>query len=455
MPESRRRLLHAAVLTLVFSLALTVRVWDISRHFWLLADQIRDWGIVQGSFASLPFVGPPTHVHGYTIGPAFYWILWGIRVVFGPWFDNLPHGGGIGQATLQSAADTLLFVGVWRRSQSVWLALTAAVVIVTASYDLCLAAVVWNPMVGLLLAKTATALVLLDWHRGSTMRTALTAAAAWSAVHAYTGAIFVAVGVLGAIVLDPIWRGEGARARRHALVVVLVVAALQLPLVLHQMARRFGDPAMAAVTGSVGEILSGGASPRFAASVAGYGAAFTFIEVQPLDAPWFVWVLAACGVLLAIRFRRDPALLLVTLVPQILAMAGYAFFLSGLDNYYYYSLMPAAVLTVLLGATAFLPPRLVQVTGVALLAGALAVVPARIRFATTLHHMPQYGALVDGSRKMARLGRPMRAVRTEFDLPVTSDSEFLFTILGGRIDPQSPWIGTIAADGGVSYRKVE
>jgi len=66
----------------------------------MLADQIRDWSIALEPFWRLPLVGSPTHVHGYTIGPAFYWILWAIRVVIGPFFENLPHAGGIGQAAL-------------------------------------------------------------------------------------------------------------------------------------------------------------------------------------------------------------------------------------------------------------------------------------------------------------------------------------------------------------------
>ena len=84
--------------TLVFAATLAMRVDGITQHFWLLGDQIRDWAIALRPFSELPLVGPPTHVGGYTIGPAFYWILWLLRVLFGPWFDNLPHAGGIGQA---------------------------------------------------------------------------------------------------------------------------------------------------------------------------------------------------------------------------------------------------------------------------------------------------------------------------------------------------------------------
>src|SRR5438105_10467986 len=96
---------RVALFALTFVLTLAVRVWDVQRHFWMLGDQIRDWSIALGPLARLPLVGPPTHVRGYTIGPAFYWILWTIRVTVGPWFHNLPHAGGIGQAILQSAAD--------------------------------------------------------------------------------------------------------------------------------------------------------------------------------------------------------------------------------------------------------------------------------------------------------------------------------------------------------------
>lgn len=38
--------------------------------------------------------------------------------------------------------------------------------------------------------------------------------------------------------------------------------------------------------------------------------------------------------MVAIRYRRDPSLLAMTLVPQALAIVGYSLFLAGLDHYY-------------------------------------------------------------------------------------------------------------------------
>ena len=80
------RFLKPAVLALTFAATLAIRIQGIERHFWLLGDQIRDWSIALGPLTRLPLVGPPTHIGGYTIGPAFYWIIWLIRIIFGPGF---------------------------------------------------------------------------------------------------------------------------------------------------------------------------------------------------------------------------------------------------------------------------------------------------------------------------------------------------------------------------------
>ena len=442
---------------LTFALTLFLRVRGISRHFAMLGDQIRDWGIALGPFSDLPLVGPATHVGGYTIGPAFYWILWAIRVTVGPWFSNLPHAGGIGQAIVQSAADALLLVAIWRRTGSVWIALAAVILIATAPHDLALAALVWNPMMGSALAKIATALVLLGWPFRSMIGVAVTAAVAWSAVHSYTGAIFTTLGVFISIPAGLFFRGERARAARSAAVIVLVVAVLQVPLAVYQLSPHAPGPAMGAVTGSVGRILAGQARPQFVGSWNGFSAAFTFIQGAPWHQyGWLVWMLVACAVIVAARHRHDPALLAVTILPLALAVIGYAFFVGpAYEAYYYLSLMPAAVLTVLLGLTAMPSPRIAQAVAVSLAIAAFAIAPARVRFAATLPRMPEYGPLLDGSRQLVERAFPVRAIRTEFPLPPTADPEFLYSILGGRIEPSSHLTALITRDGQVSYQSVK
>jgi hypothetical protein len=446
--------LELVAAVLVFGCTLTIRAWGISTRFQLLGDQIRDWSIALGSFADLPLVGPATHVHGYTIGPAFYWILWAIRVTVGPWFQNLPHAGGIGQAALQSGADALLLVAIWRRTGQVWIALAAIVVIATAPFDLSLSALVWNPVMGSTLAKVATALVLLDWHRGSLARVVITSVVAWSAVHAYTGAVFVTASVFAAALADPLLRRERRVASRNLLVIAVVIAVLQVPYLAHQVAHRFADPAMDAVTGSVARILNGSEQTEFAKSEAGYVRAFDGIEIAPWQFAFTAWVLLAAAVVVAVRYRRDAAMLLTMLLPPLLALVGYAFFLGALDNYYYLSLMPAAVLTIALSVTAMPSARIARGVSIALLIVALAIVPTRLRYAMTLHQMPEYGAIVKASRVIARRGMPVRAIRTDFQLAPTNDPEFVYRILGGRIDHASPWIAVITLKGDVVYRNM-
>jgi len=448
------RTVRIAIFALTFVFTLTIRIWGIGTHFLLLGDQMRDWAIAMRSLTDLPLIGPPTHVHGYTVGPAFYWILWAIRVCVGPW-SNLPHAGGIGQAALQSAADTLLLAAIWRRTQSPWIAIATVVVLATAPFDLALGAVIWNPVMGSTLAKMATAVVLLDWHRRSPAAVALTAALAWSAVHVYTGAIYVAVSVFCALLADPFARGDRRQVRQNALLMAIAVALLQLPYVIHQVTTRFGDSAMSAVTGSVWRILSGSDLPEFAKSVAGYAAAFNTIQVTPWQVPLSGALLLICGGIVAVRYRRDPVFLIMMLVPQITAIVGYALFLGALDGYYYLSLMPAAVMTIVMGLTSIAPGRSARAIGIGLLLGALAIVPARLRLAATMFKMPEYRVLVDASRTLARRGQPIQKIQTEFKLPPTGDREFIYRLLGGRIDRQSPWIVVITAQGTFTYRKVD
>lgn len=439
---------------LVITLALgafMLRVWGVQNRFWMLEDQIRDWSIALRPFWDLPLVGSPTHVHGYTIGPAFYWILWAIRVVAGPFFDNLPHAGGIGQAALQTAADTLLMVAVWRRTGSPWIALTTFVLIVTSGYGLALSALVWNPTMGATLATAATALVLLNWHRGSLVRLGITAAVAWTSVHAYTGAVFAALCVLLALVVDS-WIADGrVAAAKAGGVVTAAVAALQLPYLAHQISQRFGDPAMSAVSGGVAEILSGRASPLWSQSVRGYLEAVRYSETAPWTFAYLGGLLIAGGVITTWKFRRDPALLIVILLPQAGAMLGYAFFLGGLDAYYYLSLMPAAVLTVLLPIAAVPWGRVRHVAGIAVLLAAAVTIPGRVHRSTTILRLPEYKVLVAASRTLRNMHQPLRAIVTDFTLPPSCDPDFLYRVLGGTMDRRSPWVAVISADGNIKY----
>src|SRR6185436_12300340 len=302
--------------------------------------------------------------------------------------------------------------------------------------------------------KLAVALVLLGWHRASVARLAVVAALAWSAVHVYSGAIFVTAGVFGALVSEPLVRRDWRAAGRAAATIALVVGALHVPYLVYQIQTRASDPAMGAVTGSLSRIVTGRDAPEVAKSLNGFASAFQFIQGFPWTIGWAPWLLLAADIVVAIRYRRDVALLMLVLAPQAAAIVGYALFLGALDHYYYIPVVPLAVVAIALAMTLPERPMVNHAIGIVLLLAIATVVPTRLRMAGRLHRMPEYAALERGSRRIAGMGQPMRAVRTAFPLQPTTDPEFLYRILGGRIDRSSPWMATIAGDGQVSYRQI-
>jgi hypothetical protein len=70
------------------------------------------------------------------------------------------------------------------------------------------------------------------------------------------------------------------------------------------------------------------------------------------------------------------------------------------------------------------------------------------------HQMWEYGPIVHASRVIVNRGTPVRGIRLDFTLPPTNDPEFVYRILGGRIDPASPWVAVILRSGEVTYRVV-
>ena len=378
----------------------------------------------------MPLVGPPTHVGGYTIGPAFYWILWAIRVSVGPWFDNLPHAGGIGQAMLQSAADTLLLAAVWYRTRSIGLALTAVVVLATAAYDLCLAPLVWNPVMGSTLAKAATALVLLDWPAKSSAKVALTAALAWSAVHAYTGAIFVAVGVFAALVLEPMTRRDRPTALRNAALIAAAVVILELPLLVFEMSNR-GPEAMGAVTDSLRQIATGHALPEVTKSVRGYAAAVIYrgargscrrgccscaVHSSRSDTAAIRFCWRSCS---APASPSSATRCFSTIRPLLLPLADAG---SRPDT------LPARRRS----------PSASPIAAGVLLVAAVALSPARMRYAASLHRC-RCGALVEGLEDRRRAGDHAGIV-TGFNSPRRAIHNSY--IRSWRPLDGSPWVGT-------------
>ena len=214
---------------------------------------------------------------------------------------------------------------------------------------------------------------------------------------------------------------------------------------------RFNAPALEAVTSSITDVASVRGQLRLGTSGAYYAFALTSIQGRPWSGTATGVLLLVCGAMVAFRYRREPTLMAIILLPQVAAIVGYAVWTGDLDTYYYMSLMPAAVITILLGATSLLPEPLALAGSIALVIVLLAVAPGRVQVATTMFRMPEYGKLVAGSREIVRRKLPMRSVTTAFPLAPTTDPTFIFRILGGRIDGAAEWRAQIQPDGRVTY----
>ena len=432
----------------VFAYLVIVRTHDISRSFWLLGDQIRDWTIALRPWHDLPLTGPPSSVGGASIGPVFYWVLWGIRQLVGPWTDNLPHAGGIGLSVIQSLADAVLLVALWHRT-SVWLALAVTLLVATAPQDLALTATIWNPPLAVAFTKIAIAATLLTAEAPSIAWTALTAACAWLAVQAHSSALFAAVSVLAVHPLRALLEQGWPSALKRAGVVTAVIALLQVPMLVHMIANPGERPLPGLVTSGVIYTFTHPTSLRPGASLIALSSATGFILFSRPESVAFA-VILVLAIAVVVWRRRDLTLVMVSVVPLVLATLGFATWQYGFDHYWYLTLMPSTALALLVAVTEWRPLP----TSVGLLVVVLALQPARVAEGRTIARLPEYRLLVDGSRAIRRHTAAVAAIRTGFPVPPATDREFLFRILGGQIREDAPLVATIGIDGRVTYTTV-
>jgi len=445
------RLWRIAAPAAVFAYLTFIRTRGISQTFWLLGDQILYWRIALGSWHEIPIGGGFSSVGGTTLGPVFFWTLWVIRHLVGPWTQNLPHAGGIGLGIIQSAADACLFAAIWKRFGAPLLALAVTLVVATAPYDMALTATIWNPPLSVALMKLSLAVVLFD--TGSSLRAQGTAtAAAMLAVQAHSSAIFVAGPLIASFTAREAFAQRWNRALRSAAVSAAVILLLELPFLINLAIHRSSGVAPVVVVDNLSYAVAHPQAIRPVASFRALANACAFILVRPWTFAWTGLVLVLSSLLTAWRLRRDLVLLCATVVPLVCTVAGFSFWQRPYDNYWYLVVAPSAALTVALALTAWRPAA--TVVAAALAVAAVAAQPARIADAMTIHRLPQYRPLVRGSVAIRRYTADVRSIRTEFTLPDSTDSTFLFRVLGGRVTPQAQYHATIGPTGSVTFTPV-
>lgn len=440
MPRTR-----VAVAVAVFGYVLLIRTYDIANTFLMLGEQTRDWTIALGGWNELPLTGAPSTAGGRGFGPVYYWLLWIGRHLVGPFTDNLPHAGGIVVALLQSAADTFLLIALWRRVH-ITLAITMVMFLASAPFDISISGVIWNPPVSAALVKMATALALCLGATPSTWKVAATAAAAWLAVQAHLSAIFVAAPLLAVLVAQPMISRQWQRAAGRAALVIAVLAVLQIPYAIAYL--RQPDAAI----GPSGALSSMAQAPsiRIARSYAAVVNTTGELLVRRRETWTFQLPVLIAALIVSVRWRKDLPAMAVSVGPILAATALFATWTRPYDSYWFLTATTAMVLTFGLAVAALPSPAAIQWTGTGLLVVVLLLQPLRIDQAKAFFSYPQYRAMRIGSIELARRAPVLRDIRVTFaGAHPTMDKYFMYTILGGRIDPASPQTAFVETDGRV------
>jgi hypothetical protein len=139
------------------------------------------------------------------------------------------------------------------------------------------------------------------------------------------------------------------------------------------------------------------------------------------------------------------SLICVTLIPLLGAVGSIFVLAARVRNYWFLTLAPSAALTVGLALTAWRPAASFVATALVLLI--MAAQPSRFEYATKINRLPEYGAIVRGSRDIRRRVAEVRRIETEFSLPPSTDRNFVYEILGGRVTQTAPYTATIERTG--------
>ena len=445
---SADRWAHARIVVplVVFVYLAILRTRNISETFGMLGDQILYWRIALRPWRDLPLGGGPSSVGGTTLGPAFMWTMWLIRHVVGPWTQNLPHAGGIGLSLIQSAADVILLVAIWKRFASLPLALAVTLAVATSPEELSISATIWNPPLALAFVKMTMALVLLgDGRNGSLWWTAGATATAVLAVQCHSSAVFFAAPVIASFTIRELSAKGRDRALKCASATAIVVLVLEAPFLVDVALHGGNRTSPTVVVGNVSYTVQNPGTLRPAAAFHALADASGAIVLSPWSFAWFGTLLVACAVVTAFRTRHDITVPCVTIVPLLAAVGAFSLWQLTFERYWFLTLAPSAALTIGLALTAWRPAASLVATFLVLLV--LAAQPSRFDDAKKINRLPEYGAIVRGSRDIRRRVAEVRSIETEFSLPPSTDRNVIYEILGGRVTQTAPYAATIERTG--------
>jgi hypothetical protein len=453
LSDVRSKVLIASILCLLLCLySFYFRTFQITEHFHLLGDQVRDWNWAMKPFSELPRVGTPTSQGGFCFGPVFYWTLWFIRITIGPFYENLPHSGGLGLAAIHSIADGILLLAILKRGIPIVASVAIMLLLVSSPFETALSGTIWNPGLSVSFVELATASFLMIPNAHWVLKTLVTSTAAWLAVQSHTQAIFFALSLLVYFIVEP-WIVAGWRpALQRLLIIIAVIGVLQIPYATeinkrHDISRE-----------QVGIVATSFTKPSLHpyASFTALVNALAELFGPHLSRTVVIGLILVAGGALLFAYRMHHEILAVALLPLFLVWLGYSFLSVGtLYTYWYMNLMASFVLLILFGFTKSRFPILDKVSpllGVFLLLLAFVSQPARLAMRAQSTSYPYYAAIVRGAKEIVRNGTPVRSVIPP-SFPNEVEPAYLVRWLGGRVEQSADLIATIGVDGSVTYQK--
>jgi hypothetical protein len=455
--EVRFEGLIAFILCLLLSLySFYFRTFQVTEHFHLLGDQVRDWNWALRPFRELPRVGTPTSQGGYCLGPIFYWTLWFIRITIGPFYENLPHAGGIGLAAIHSIADGILLLAILKRGIPIIMSVAIMLVFVSSPFETSLSGTIWNPGLSVSFVELAIALFLMIPNSHWALKTLVTSTAAWFAVQSHTQAIFFALSLLVYLIVEP-WIVAGLRhALKRLVIIIPVIVVLQIPYFTeinkhHDISQeQFGI-----VATSFNSLVTKPSSFHPYSSFITLADALAELFGPHLSRTVVITLILLAGSALLFGYRRHHEVLAVALPPLFLAWLGYSLLSVGtLYTYWYMNLMPSFVLLILFGFMKSPFPILEKVSpllGLLVLLLAFASQPSRLATRAQSTSYPYYAAIVKGAKEIVRNGAPVRSVIPP-SFPNKVEPSYLVQWLGGRVDESANLIAIIGEDGSVTYQ---
>jgi hypothetical protein len=270
-------------------------------------------------------------------------------------------------------------------------------------------------------------------------------------VQAHSSAVFFAAPVIASLVARPVVARRWTEAARRAGVIAAVVLLLEAPFLADLITHSARSTRPAVVVSSVSYTLTHPAALRPVESFLAVVSACARILLQPETLPWAAALFVACLFAAGIRARHDLTVAIATVAPPCCAIIGFAFWQLPYDDYWFMTIVPCVALSAALALTLWRPA--VSAGALVLLAAAAVATPSRVASANRLFRLPQYQALVAGSRQIRERAPQIRGLETSFPLPPSTDPLFVYEILGGRITVDAPFLATIRGDGSATFQE--